>query len=284
MDLASQYLDLLELALSDGLHPSGSVLVTAPSVRPGRSARARSWLRYGAEQVLSRKGYELARRLRVPPSFVAEGRYDPAVPFAGETMIGLKRLGNVRACVESVIRDGVPGDLIETGVWRGGCAIFMRVILAAHEVGDRHVWLADSFCGLPEPDTTRYPLDDFSSLHNQLELAVRRQDVESNFRRYGLLDAQVHFLEGWFEDTLPTLAGHTWSVIRLDGDLYQSTIEALESLYPGLSLGGYCIVDDFGTYPACRQAVEDYRIKHDIEEPIVDIDGSGAYWRRTAKP
>ena len=284
MDLKSQYLDLLELALSDGLHPSSSVLVTAPSVRPDRGARARSWLRYGAEQVLFRKGYELARRLRVSPSFVAEGRYDPAVPFAGETMIGLKRLGNVRACVESVIQDGVPGDLIETGVWRGGCAIFMRGILAAHGVGDRQVWLADSFCGLPEPDTTRYPLDDFSSLHNQLELAVRRQDVEANFRRYGLLDAQVHFLEGWFEDTLPTLAGHTWSVIRLDGDLYQSTIEALESLYPELSLGGYCIVDDFGTYPACRQAVEDYRIKHAIEEPIVDIDGSGAYWRRTAKP
>jgi hypothetical protein len=211
---------------------------------------------------------------------VAEGRYDPAVPFAGETMIGLKRLDNVRACVETVIEDGVPGDLIETGVWRGGCSIFMKGILAAHGVEDREVWLADSFCGLPEPDTTRYPLDDFSSLHNQLELAVRREDVEANFRRYGLLDDKVRFLEGWFEDTLPTLAGRTWSVIRLDGDLYQSTIEALDNLYPGLSPGGYCIVDDFGTYPACRQAVEDYRTKQDIDEPIVDIDGSGAYWRR----
>ena len=59
---------------------------------------------------------------------------------------------------------------------------------------------------------------------------------------------------------------------------------ALENLYPGLSPGGYCIVDDYGTYSACRQAVEDYRAKHDIEDPIVDIDGSGAYWRRTTEP
>jgi len=234
--------------------------------------------------MLSGKAHELARRVRVPPSVVTDGRFDPAVPFAGETMIGLKRIDNVRACIERVIDEGVPGDLIETGVWRGGCAIFMRGILAARGVSDRQVWLADSFCGLPEPDTTRYPLDGFSNLHNQLELAVRREDVEANFRRYGILDAQVQFLEGWFEETLPTLAGHTWAVIRLDGDLYQSTIEALDNLYPGLSPGGYCIMNDCGTYSACPRAVEDYRAKHDIEVPIVDIDGSGAYWRRTTEP
>ena len=127
-------------------------------------------------------------------------------------------------------------------------------------------------------------MDGFSDLHNQVGLAVSREDVEANFRRYGLLDDQVRFVEGWFEETLPTLAGHTWALIRLDGDLYQSTIEGLENLYPGLSPGGYCIVDDYGTYSACRQAVEDFRAKHKIDEPIVDIDGSGAFWRRTTEP
>ena len=188
-------------------------------------------------------------------------------------MIGQKRLDNMRYCVERVIAESIPGDMIETGVWRGGCAIFMQGILAAHGVHDRSVWLADSFAGLPVPDTNRYPLDSFSSLHTQAELAVSRREVEANFRRYSLLDDQVHFLEGWFEDTLPTLRDRTWSIIRLDGDLYQSTIEALENLYPGLSPGGYCVIDDYGTYPACRQAVEDYRDKHDISEPITNVDG-----------
>jgi O-methyltransferase len=284
MDAASRYLELLRLSVSDALRPAQSALVVDQSGRPSRGARVTSWLRYGVQRLLSLKGYELARRIDIPPTFVTDGRYDSGVPFSGETMIGLKRLDNVLQCVERIIEDEVPGDLIETGVWRGGCAIFMRGILAAHGVDDRKVWLADSFSGVPEPDAARYPSDGFSDLHNQVGLAVSREDVEANFRRYGLLDDQVCFIEGWFEQTLPTLAGHTWSLIRLDGDLYQSTIEGLENLYPGLSLGGYCIVDDYGTYPACRQAVEDFRARHNIDEQIVDVDGYGAFWRRTAEP
>jgi hypothetical protein len=284
LDPASLYIDLLKLAVSEALRPTQSALVSAPSERPVRGARVTSWLRYGGQRLLSLKGYELARRIDIPPTFMTDGVYVSGVPFSGETMIGLKRLDNVRDCVESVLEDQVPGDFIETGVWRGGCAIFMRGILAAHGVADKQVWLADSFSGVPAPDTARYPLDRFSDLHNQVGLAVSREDVEANFRRYGLLDDQVCFIEGWFEQTLPTLAGHRWSLMRLDGDLYQSTMEALVNLYPGLSPGGYCIVDDYGTYPACRQAVEDYRAKQKIDEPIVDIDGSGAFWRRTAVP
>ena len=75
-----------------------------------------------------------------------EGRDWPA---RAHTMIGLKRLANVRECVERVLADNVPGDLIETGVWRGGTTIFMRAILKVHGVTDRLVWVADSFAGLP---------------------------------------------------------------------------------------------------------------------------------------
>ncbi len=280
MDLESRYIELLKLSVSDGLRPAESELFSLPVTRPERGSKAGSWLRFGTQRLLARKNYELAKRVRTSPSMITDGRYDPAVPFAGETMIGLKRLDNVRACVEKVLEDGVAGDIIETGVWRGGCAIFMRGILAAHGVKDRNVWLADSFAGLPEPDLRKYPLDSFSDLHNQVGLAVSQRQVEDNFRRYGLLDDQVRFLKGWFKDTLPTLTGHSWSVIRLDGDLYQSTIEALENLYPGLSPGGFCIIDDYGSYEACKQAVADYRAAHGIDEEVLDIDGSGAFWRR----
>ncbi len=207
----------------------------------------------------------------------AEGRDWPR--FA-QTMVGMHRLENVERCVEQVIADRVPGDLIETGVWRGGVAIFMRAMLEAYDERDRIVFAADSFEGLPPPDEQAFPADAGSRLHTAQELVVSRKDVETNFDLYGLLDDQVQFLEGWFRETLPTVRDRTWAVIRLDGDMYESTIEALENLYPGLSVGGYLIVDDYG-YAPCRQAVEDYRRAHGIDEPIEPIDWLGAFWRRT---
>jgi len=73
-------------------------------------------------------------------------------PSHAHTMIGLERLDNIRECLEGVLAEGVAGDLIETGVWRGGATIFMRAVLKAHGVADRTVWVADSFSGLPQPD------------------------------------------------------------------------------------------------------------------------------------
>jgi O-methyltransferase len=200
-------------------------------------------------------------------------------PRFAQSMVGLKRLDNVQRCVEQVLTDGVPGDLIETGVWRGGAVILMRAVLEAYGDHDRVVYAADSFAGLPAPDEAKYPADAGNRLHSAEPLAVPRSEVERNFRLYGLLDGQVRFLEGWFKDTLPTVADRTWSVVRLDGDMYESTMDALVNLYPRLSVGGFLIVDDYGFEP-CRQAVADYRDANGIDDPIEQIDWLGAYWRR----
>jgi O-methyltransferase len=207
-----------------------------------------------------------------------EGRDWPA---RAHTMIGLKRLANVRECAESVLADNVPGDLIETGVWRGGTTIFMRAILKAHGVTDRLVWVADSFAGLPPPDLARYPFDSGITLHQFPQLAISLERVQDNFRRYGLLDEQVRFLKGWFRDTLPVAPIDRLAVLRLDGDLYESTIQALEALYDKLSAGGYVIIDDYGNVAACRQPVHDFRAQRGINDPIQPIDWAGVYWRRT---
>ena len=207
----------------------------------------------------------------------AEGRDWPA---DAETMAGLRRLENVQHCVEDVLRHNVRGDLIETGVWRGGTTIFMRAILAAYGDTSRLVWVADSFEGLPKPDTERYPADQGWDLSGFSQLAVSLEQVQENFARYGLLDDRVRFLKGWFKDTLPTAPIERLAVLRLDGDLYESTMDALAALYPKLSSGGYAIVDDYGAIPACRQAVHDYRDAHKIREPIVEVDWTGAYWQR----
>jgi O-methyltransferase len=201
-------------------------------------------------------------------------------PVDAETMVGLKRLRNVRECVESVIAEGIAGDLIETGVWRGGVTIYMRAILAAHGVKDRVVWVADSFQGLPPPNVAN-PADMGSKLHTRNELAISVETVKENFRKYDLLDDQVRFLEGFFEDTLPNSPVGQLAVLRLDGDMYSSTMVALDSLYDKLSVGGYVIIDDFGAISACRKAVEDFRGRRNITDEVLRIDYTGVYWRKS---
>lgn len=201
-------------------------------------------------------------------------------PVTGLTMIGERRLEQLQEATETVLRDGVPGDLIETGVWRGGATILMRAVLQAHGATDRTVWVADSFEGVPVPDGDRYPADGGDRLHAQPALAVGLEEVRENFRAHGLLDAQVRFLAGWFRDTLPTVRDRRWAIVRLDGDLYESTMDGLVNLYPSLAPGGFLIVDDWGAMPPCRQAVDEYRRDHGIEEPIVPIDWTGVYWRK----
>jgi O-methyltransferase len=201
-------------------------------------------------------------------------------PAHAETMSGLRRLDNAAACVARVVHNRVPGDILEAGVWRGGTTILMRAVLAAYDDDVRKVWAADSFQGLPKPDAEAFPADaglDFT-VHENLSVGV--QQVRANFASYGLLDDRVEFLAGWFKDTLPNAPIDRLAVLRLDGDLYESTMDALQALYPKLSVGGYCIVDDYGAFAACRRAVDDYRAAHGVTEEILPIDWTGAYWQR----
>ena len=198
-------------------------------------------------------------------------------PLHGFTMVGLHRLDDLQACVESVLRDDVAGDLIEAGSWRGGAAILMRATLDALG-GGRTVWVADSFQGFPAPDDDH---PDRGALAPIDYLAVPEADVRANFARLGY-ERGVSFLPGFFEDTLPGLAGRRWSVVRLDGDSYEATRLALQSLYPGLSVGGHLIVDDYGALAECRRAVDEFRAEHGIAEPLEAVDWTCVRWRRTS--
>ena len=202
-------------------------------------------------------------------------------PADAESMIGMKRMRNIRACVESVLNDDVAGDLIETGAWRGGATIYMRAILKAHRVTDRTVWVADSFEGLPAPDAQKHSADTGDQHHTRSDLAVSVEMVKENFERYDLLDDQVKFLKGWFSDTLPTAPIDKIAVLRLDGDMYASTMDALNALYEKVTPGGYVIVDDYGAVPACAKAIHDYMDEHGIKDELVEIDWASVYWRKS---
>jgi len=186
----------------------------------------------------------------------------------------------IQKCADDVLSKGIPGDFIETGVWRGGATIFMRAMLKAYGVDDRVVWVADSFDGCPKPDVEKCPDDTGDILYTSRELAISIEKVRENFRKYGLLDGQVRFLKGWFKDTLPNAPIKKIALMRLDGDMYESTMDALTSLYPKLSIGGYVIIDDYGAMETCKKAVSDFRNARGITDTLVKIDWAGVYWQR----
>lgn len=271
--VAAQYLELLKKMLTRYGFESEYRPVSLPSGILGGPAGA------FVSRLLNMRGLKLCRQIPADLSARTDGRDHPN---DAETMIGLKRLGNLQDCIENVLRDDVPGDLIETGVWRGGATIFMRGALVAYGDADRVVWVADSFRGLPKPNPTLYPVDEGDQHWTFSSLNVSRQAVEKNFERYGLLDERVRFLEGWFKDTLHSAPIERLAVMRLDGDMYESTMEALRALYPKLSPGGYVIVDDYGAVPGCRAATDDFRAEFRLVEEMIPIDWTGVFWRRLA--
>jgi O-methyltransferase len=198
-------------------------------------------------------------------------------------MIGTARLNNVVDLVTQVLQDNIPGDFIETGVWRGGTCILMRGLLAAWGDPSRRVFVADSFDGLPAPDEKQYPQDKGDTLFLYKELAVSLDQVKRNFACYGLLDERVIFVQGLFRDTLPSMRQERFAILRLDGDMYESTMDGLTNLYGSLSPGGFIIIDDYGAIPACRAAVTDFRCELAISEPMITIDWTGVYWRKSAE-
>jgi hypothetical protein len=202
--------------------------------------------------------------------------------MAPDTMSDRSTVDHLHGCVDTVLREGVPGDLIETGVWKGGLTVLMRGVLQAHGVADRLVWVADSFAGMSEPDPGVALTDAiWYFLMEPVDwLRIPRDSVEATFRKHGLLDEQVRFLPGWFAYTLPTAPIERLAVLRLDSDWYDCTKCVLEALYPRLSPGGFAVIDDYGGPVGCRQAVDEYRERHAIDEPIQWVNTQVVYWRR----
>ena len=266
------YLDLLKKALTYSLWGE-----TYREVKGHTTAR-RLLLR-PLRSLLQSRRLALVHRIPFDPAARAEGR---DMPESAHTMVGVRRLSSLQSCIEQVLIDGIPGDLIETGVWRGGAVIFMRAVLKAHARTDKVVWVADSFSGHPPPDVARYPADRTMTLHRFDHQTISLEEVQANFANYGLLDGQVQFLKGWFKDTLPTAQVERLSLMRLDGVSYGATTEALTYLYPKLSVGGFVLIDDYGSAHEARQAVDDFRREHRIEEALEPVDWTSVYWRRSA--
>ena len=174
--------------------------------------------------------------------------------------------------LEDVLTTAVPGDFVETGVWRGGQTILMRAVLDAASEESRHVWACDSFDGVPAPRPTG---ENDLSKDETLEWEpgmynASLETVRANFMRFGLLDDRVHFVKGHFVDTMKTIKVENIAVLRLDADTWDATQDVLEALYDRVSDGGYVIIDDFHLSGA-RGAVLEFRKKKGITDPLLPV-------------
>jgi hypothetical protein len=218
------------------------------------------------------------------PGDTGAAAYEPrALAEHGHTASGRERLDRLHGCLDTILGEGIPGDLIEVGVGRGGGAILMRAHLLAHGVTDRTVWLADSFQGAPSPSCAEDADHDLSAVHEPAQ-AIDAARVQDLFARYGLLDARVRLLPGWFRDTLPAAPIERLALLRLDGQLYESTMDALMALYDKVAPGGIVFVDDYSALPPCRRAVQAFRAERGIAAPLEPIGQGGVLWRKPPIP
>lgn len=202
------------------------------------------------------------------------------------TAIRCKSLWDV--CSE-LLRDQVPGDFVECGVWRGGSAgIMAQVLLKYDRHGTRLLQLFDSFEGLPEPTeadgehAAQYSggvnSGALKSVH-QCEAGI--EIVEKLLiQSIGFPCERVRFHRGWFQETIPHLGRdpEKIAVLRLDGDWYDSTKVCLDFLYDRLSKSGVIILDDYFAWEGCKKAVDEFRDKRNIVDKIIRVDVDCAYW------
>src|SRR5262249_25963866 len=216
--------------------------------------------------------YEELRRRRRAGASVKADRDNGFLPYA---TIGRRRLDHLEECLDVIRTESVAGDLVECNTGRGGAGIFSRGFLAAHEVPDRLVWVADEFRASPAPAKEALRADDtMADMQADLNL------VRDAFQRFDLFDERVRFLLGPLEATLPESGIDSVALLRLGDGIGASAGDVLEAMYAKVSIGGYVVLDEYAD-PACAQAVQNFRAHHGIDAPLEAVDWSAVAWRKT---
>jgi O-methyltransferase len=212
-----------------------------------------------------------AEEENIPLNHLAEGYWwkGMTAPGGAYTMLGTKRLNNLAHLLKKLDDDGVSGQVMEAGVWRGGTLAWM----ARHT--ERGVWGFDSFQGCPKPE---WQQDKGNDYHDLDFLKVPIEEVQKNLRKF--LAFHVHLVPGWISDTVPEFKRQPWALLRLDLDMYEGTWTVLNYFYRDLERGGYCIIDDYQAIAEVRQAVDDFRELRGITSPLTFTDHTEAVWKK----
>lgn len=235
--------------------------------------------------VTRRLGVDVVRYHPVPPDFAADDRalFEYVVPY---TLTSPERVSALANAVRWVVREEIPGAMVECGVWRGGSMMAVARTLLSLGAADRDLYLFDTFTGMSDPteedrDLRGVPADRRPGIKKHAYLSARFgwggiDDVRANLASTGYPTERLHFVAGRVEDTLPGSepgsVPEQIAVLRLDTDWYVSTRHELLHLWPRLVVGGICIIDDYGHWAGARKAVDEYFAEHGVHVLMHRVD------------
>jgi O-methyltransferase len=251
--------------------------VPSNTASPGIARRVGAALRpLGLDEALG-AAYDKApsrRELRRPQEYRRAAALWRELRKGGYTMISSRRGRALQRLARACMQDRVPGDLVDCGTFNGGSTVMLST-----GAPDREVWAFDSFAGLPEAG----PRDPARAHEWTGELRASEEKVREAFERFAS-PPRLHVVKGWFHETFPHAAPKIGevAVLHADGDWYESVRLTLETFEPKVSAGGFVVIDDYGAWEGAKEATDEYRAAHGISSPLVEIDNTGAYWRKTA--
>lgn len=201
------------------------------------------------------------------------------------TMTSIERGYSLFKSVEYIVRNNIPGDFVECGVWRGGSCMLIAMALNLFGDNERKIYLYDTFEGMPKPTDEdviswngrsvleKWEEDKTGSKNNFGSWAVGMEEVKANISKSNYPDNNFIFIPGDVAQTLKQMKPHKISLLRLDTDWYASTVEELEILYPLLVEKGVLIIDDYGHFDGARKAVNEYFENRQILLNRIDYTG-----------
>jgi len=214
---------------------------------------------------------------------------DDFLPFyravAEFTMTSVERIYALYKAVPYVHARGIPGDIVECGVWRGGSTMLVALLLIELQDHERLLYLYDTYSGMSDPGSQDVDIhgnaviDNWRAIQNDRDSPLlcfsTLAEVQENMATTGFPASRVVYVEGKVEETLPRAAPGSIAILRLDTDWYSSTARELQSLYPRVSPGGVVIIDDYGHWRGARAAVDEY-FSADAAAPLLHrIDYTG---------
>lgn len=198
------------------------------------------------------------------------------------TMTGPLRVNALCKAVEYVTNRELPGAIVECGVWRGGSMMAAALTLIRGSDSLRDLYLFDTFEGMPAPTaddvdifgrTAAEILEEDPARQSLVAAVAGLEEVQKNMAATGYPSNLVHFVPGLVENTIPAQAPDRIALLRLDTDWYSSTRHELEHLVPRLVPGGVLIIDDYGYWGGCRQAVDEFFAQRPVL--LSRVDGTG---------
>ena len=215
-----------------------------------------------------------------PPDFAPE-EIEIVREVRAWTMTSPERIFALIQAARYVSVNGIKGDIVECGVWKGGSMAAIARTLLRLEDTTRHLYLFDTFAGMPEPtvNDVEYSGKHASEVMRE-EVGTRCDDaplevVQKVLYATGYPPERIHFVRGRVEQTIPASIPDSISLLRLDTDWYESTRHELIHLFPRLSKAGVIIVDDYGHWKGCRQACDEYFADHRVPILLNRIDYTG---------